>query len=74
MSYNKNQIMKLKEIFDEVDVNKSGSIDVKELLLALKNSDIDISEEDLKKTFKKADDDGSNSINFEEFINYLENN
>ena len=74
MSYNKNQIMKLKEIFDEVDNNKSGSIDKKELFAALKEADIEISEEDLMNTFKKADKDGSNCISFEEFIKYLENN
>lgn len=74
MSYNKNQIMKLKEIFDEVDINKSGSIDKKELFSALKDSNIEISEEDIINTFKKADKDGSNNISFEEFIKYLENN
>mgnify|MGYP003555319731 CR=1 FL=1 len=39
--------MKLKEIFDEVDINKSGSIDKKELFSALKDSNIEISEEDI---------------------------
>jgi len=55
----------LKEIFDNMDVSKDGSINVKELADYLKS--MGTSTEKIKEIMKEADADKSGSMDFDEF-------
>lgn len=62
----------LSDIFDKIDSNKNGSIDLNELDRALNTSNFRFSKSQLRAMMKKADVDHDGQISREEFINICE--
>lgn len=61
-------------MFTELDMSKDKSLDVNELGRFLTRVDKDIQREEIEYIFNKFDEDGSNSIDFEEFKKWMEDN
>ena len=57
----------MKEVFDIIDTDKSGSLSLEEVLLYLKSITDDISEENLEKIFEGIDTSGDKVVDFDEF-------
>jgi calcium-dependent protein kinase len=57
----------LREVFDSIDTDKSGTLDVEELKSAFKTIGQDAADETIEKMFAIGDTDGDNSISFDEF-------
>eukprot|EP00957_Ditylum_brightwellii_P163164 12423698-Ditylum_brightwellii.AAC.1 len=58
---------KLRKLFDEVDEDSSGSINLDEFVRAYTNVDDSLSRDQLRTIFYEADYDGSGELDFEEF-------
>merc|ERR1719464_1477037 len=58
----------LKEAFDAIDRDQSGYINSDELLLMLWGIGQRVNEEELVNAIKKADKDGNQRVNFNEFL------
>ena len=65
------QTDELREAFELFDADASGSIDAKELKIALKALGIDLSKADVKKLLDEIDKDKSGSIEFSEFYELM---
>lgn len=63
-----NQIEHLKEQFSKLDKDGTGMINASELRQGLKESDINIPEEEIEKIIKEVDYLGNNKINYTEFL------
>lgn len=61
-------IYKYKQLFDKFDVDKGGTIDLRELKDMLKSVGQDLNEDELKEIIEDFDEDGSGEIDFEEFL------
>lgn len=61
-------IAKLRQLFDEIDTDGSGTIDEEEFLVAMKKSDPTMSVADIRKIFREADTDKSGEFSFDEFL------
>jgi len=59
--------IKLKSTFEQIDLDKSGSIDLKELMAALKMIDKSATEEQVNKRIAKYDSDKDGKVNLEEY-------
>ena len=57
----------MKEVFDVIDTDKSGSLSLEEVLLYLKSITDDISEENIEKIFEGIDTSGDKVVDFDEF-------
>jgi Ca2+-binding EF-hand superfamily protein len=64
----------INELFSALDMSKDKELDVNELGVFLHRVDKDLTREEIEYLFNKFDDDGSNSISFEEFKKWLEEN
>jgi calcium-dependent protein kinase len=64
----------VERIMNEVDIDKSGTIDYNEFLLAATNRQNIVNKEKLEATFRMFDKDGSGSISAEEIRGFLGNN
>jgi len=64
---------KLRKIFDEIDEDKSGSIDCKELGQALVRTGKAPTREQVKRLLKKYDADGNGTLEFEEYQHMIAN-
>ncbi|KAH8090248.1 hypothetical protein JL720_6564 [Aureococcus anophagefferens] len=67
------ELAKFRKIFDRVDDDRSGFIDVKELqelLLDLKHP-LAFDDDEVKKLFDRVDKDGSGTVDFEEFVDLV---
>ncbi|KAM3142202.1 hypothetical protein pb186bvf_005611 [Paramecium bursaria] len=62
------------KLFAELDMSKDRALDVNELGKFLLKLDKDITREEIEYIFNKFDDDGNNSIDFDEFKKWLEDN
>lgn len=60
-----------KRRFDKLDTNGDGQLDFIELCRLLKRGNPNMRDADISKLFKVVDGDGSGTVDFEEFINYL---
>ncbi|CAH1779376.1 unnamed protein product [Owenia fusiformis] len=74
--YNKDtaDTLRYKELFEKLDVNKDGRIEISELSTALaakKNISNSQAVGHAKKLFKRADSDDSKSLDFSEFVEYM---
>ena len=65
---NNEQIARLKEVFDHFDADKSGSIDVDELMNVFESMDHEVTREFVQEMVAQVDEDGSGEIEFEEFL------
>ena len=57
----------LREAFEDADYNKSGSIDLPDVYVMLKDFDDAFTDADIKEILSSLDLDGSGSVNWEEF-------
>jgi len=60
-------ISKLREIFNQIDIDNSGSIDEKELELALHKADKKVTRAQAKRLLKRFDTDGNGTLEFDEY-------
>ena len=63
--YNKKEVLKLKEVFDDADKDGSGEIEPSELQDSLKKTNLGAEAVDM---FKSMDRDGSKRIDFSEYL------
>ena len=61
-------LRKYKSLFDSVDVDKGGEIDVKELNQMLEKVGISMKEEELKEIMKEYDTNETGTIDYIEFV------
>ena len=61
----------IREAFDLFDTNGSGTIDIKELKVALRALGFEPKKEDIKKLIADIDSDGSGRIDFNEFLTIM---
>ena len=64
-------MQELREAFDLFDTDGSGSIDTKELQVALRALGFDSKKEKVRKMIADIDLDGSGNIDFEEFVEMM---
>merc|ERR1712124_193325 len=60
-----------KEAFDLFDTDGSGSIDAKELKVAMRALGFEPKKEEIQKMIQDVDDDGSGTIEFPEFMTMM---
>ena len=65
------EIEEIKEAFDIFDVDKSGSISVKELLNAMRSLGFDTKNPAIFQMIADMDDDGNGQIEFDEFLDMM---
>lgn len=65
------QMQELKEAFDLFDTDGSGTIDTKELSVALRALGFDSKKEKVRKMIADIDLDGSGTIDFDEFVEMM---
>ena len=58
----------MKELFNRIDRNHSGNLDLQETILFFKSITDDISDENIESIFNTLDTDGNKVIDFEEFM------
>jgi centrin-1 len=71
-SFNEAQKEVLKQAFDAFDTNKSGNIDEKELMDAMKALGFNPSKQDVIDMINDVDADGSGTIEYEEFLSMMQ--
>jgi len=57
-----------KKVFDEIDIDGTGDIDIEELGIALNSIGCVLSEHDLNKLMKEFDTNNSGRLDFDEFL------
>eukprot|EP01067_Filipodium_phascolosomae_P009464 Filipodium_phascolosomae@DN8475_c0_g1_i1.p1 len=65
------QKQEIKEAFDLFDTDGSGSIDAKELKVAMRALGFEPKKEEVRKMIQDIDKDGSGTINFNEFLEMM---
>ena len=65
------QKQEIKEAFDLFDTDGSGSIDAKELKVAMRALGFEPKKEEIQKMISDVDDDGSGTIEYEEFLKMM---
>lgn len=65
---NSTDIEKLREIFQKVDTDNSGCIEIKELQSAVESANFEMTAKELKKIIEEIDYDGNSMINYTEFL------
>merc|ERR1711934_698403 len=65
------QVEECREAFEMFDIDRSGSIDVRELKAAIKALGMDVSADELKKMVGDVDKDGNGTIEFAEFLGMM---
>ena len=61
-------IAKIRKLFDAIDTEGSGTIDIEEFTVAMMESDPSLTEDDCRRIFEEADVDHSGGCSFEEFL------
>ena len=61
-----------RELFDEIDADKSGSISAAELEMLYKKMGLAFTDADIKQLIQEVDTDNSGQIEFDEFIKLLD--
>eukprot|EP00553_Chaetoceros_curvisetus_P014369 CAMPEP_0204651622 /NCGR_PEP_ID=MMETSP0718-20130828/13658_1 /ASSEMBLY_ACC=CAM_ASM_000674 /TAXON_ID=230516 /ORGANISM="Chaetoceros curvisetus" /LENGTH=87 /DNA_ID=CAMNT_0051675415 /DNA_START=217 /DNA_END=476 /DNA_ORIENTATION=- len=62
------QVQEIREAFDLFDTDGSGSIDAKELKVAMRALGFEPKKEEIRKMIADVDKDNSGSIDFDEFL------
>merc|ERR1711871_416405 len=65
------QKQEIKEAFDLFDTDGSGTIDSKELKVAMRALGFEPKKEEIQKMISDVDDDGSGTIEYEEFLKMM---
>merc|ERR1712118_505974 len=65
------QIQEIREAFDLFDTDGSGSIDAKELKVAMRALGLDAKKDEIRRMINDIDKDGSGTIDFNEFLNMM---
>lgn len=65
------KIEEIKKVFADVDTDGSGSIDGKELNIAMRDLGFEMSEEEINEIIAEVDKDGSGAIEFDEFFHMI---
>ncbi|KAL7432454.1 hypothetical protein ACHAXM_003096 [Skeletonema potamos] len=65
------QKVEIREAFDLFDTDGSGTIDTKELKVAMRALGFDVSRDELRKLVAQVDKDGSGVIDFKEFLQMM---
>lgn len=71
-----NDVEKLKQIFQSIDEDGSGTIDISELrkaLLKARPGEAELTDEQVQRRIAKYDADGNGVLDFEEYRNMLKN-
>ncbi|XP_046948236.1 centrin-4-like [Lynx rufus] len=68
LELNETQKQEIKEAFDLFDVDGSGTIDVKELKIAMQALGFEPKKEEIKKMIAEIDKEGNGTISFEDFF------
>ena len=68
---NDQTLMQLREMFDQLDDDNSGTIEVTELQVAMEALELEDQMETILEQFEYMDADNSGSIDFEEFVNVM---
>ena len=63
-----NDIIKLKQFFNQLDVDNSGTLTIEEVEKAFKEIDIDITDEELKQIWEGLDFHKDGQVNYSEFL------
>jgi Ca2+-binding EF-hand superfamily protein len=70
--FTKDQIDCIRQVFESIDKDNSGSIDAAEFEAAIKESNLEISHDEVVAKIKEADKNNDNKVSFEEFVKHLE--
>merc|ERR1711998_273771 len=62
------QIQEIREAFDLFDTDGSGTIDAKELKVAMRALGLDAKKDEIRRMINDIDKDGSGTIDFNEFL------
>ena len=62
------EMQKFREVFDSIDEDGGGSLDIEEFTLGFQKVNPDMTDEQCRKIFDEADVDGSGDVDFEEFV------
>jgi Ca2+-binding EF-hand superfamily protein len=62
------QVQNLESEFAKLDSDGSGMLEIDELTKAIRNSDVQITEQEIKQIVKEVDYQGNGKINYSEFI------
>ena len=65
------QIQEIREALDLFDTDGSGTIDAKELKVALRALGLDAKKDEIRRMINDIDKDGSGTIDFNEFLNMM---
>jgi Ca2+-binding EF-hand superfamily protein len=65
---NPKEIEKLRKEFEKVDTDNSGTIEANELKTAIKNANVDISDQEIDHILNELDYSGDKTINYTEFL------
>jgi hypothetical protein len=68
LSTEKSGLDKLRKIFNEIDEDGSGEVDIDEFITGFQKTDPTMSADAARKLFEEADDDGSGFLDFDEFV------
>tara|TARA_Y100000768_G_scaffold366076_1_gene327931 strand:- start:53 stop:478 length:426 start_codon:yes stop_codon:yes gene_type:complete len=69
--FTKEKIEKCRKIFDQIDTNNSGGIDMEEMLVAIRKYSKYIEMDEIIDVFHKCDLDGNGEIDFFEYMNVM---
>ena len=67
-----NSEKELKKLFDSIDTDGSGEIDVDELMEICQRLGVTVSDDEVKEMMESADSDGNGVLDFEEFMKVIE--
>ena len=62
---------RVKEVFADIDADRSGSIDKRELMTAMKTLRIDVSSQEMDDLFHRFDTDGDGRLGYAEYLQLL---
>ena len=71
MGLSQGDLAELREVFNMVDLNRSGSISVDELSSLLRTLGVSCSQHELKLMVEEIDENGNGLIDFDEFVQVM---
>lgn len=73
MELNEQQKQEIKEAFDLFDADSTGTIDVKELKVAMRALGFEPTKDEVMKAIAEADHEGKGTIDYNEFQEMMQN-